>query len=217
MAAFRACVFLLVLGFCGHATAQDGQTELYNTHGRYRLQINDVVEVLYRYTPEFNQVATIQPDGFVALSVAGGVRIVGMTIDEATTAIVKSSSVRLNEPIVALLLREFEKPYFVVGGEVSHPGRFELRGTVNALEAIAIAGGLTAGSKHSQVLLLRKLDADRAEVSELDLKRIQKNPKLALEWKLGPGDMLIVPKNRLSKVERIVKWTSIGMFWNPLL
>lgn len=90
-----------------------------------------------------------------------------------------------------------------------------MRGPTTALEAIAMAGGFTSGSKHSQVLLLRRLDAERAAVTEIDLKRIEREPQQAEEYRLLPGDMLLVPKNTLTKVERIVKWASFGIFWNP--
>ena len=32
---------------------------------RYRLQPSDVLEIHYRYSPEFDQTATVQPDGFL--------------------------------------------------------------------------------------------------------------------------------------------------------
>ena len=33
---------------------------------RYRIQPNDVVEVHFRYTPEYNVTATVEPDGFIS-------------------------------------------------------------------------------------------------------------------------------------------------------
>ncbi len=189
----------------------------YATHGRYRLQPSDVIEVQYQYTPEFNQTVSIQPDGFVMLQVAGELRLAGLTLEEAKREIAKRSETRLKDPRVALVLREFEKPYFIVGGEVARPGKFDLRGSPTVLEAVAIAGGFTQNSKHSQVLLLRRIDAEHAEATKLDVKRLEREPTQADEWRLGAGDMLIVPKNTLSKVERIVKWASFGIYWNPLV
>lgn len=197
------------------AWSQDAQAEFFATHGRYQLQPGDVFEVRYRYSPEFNEVVTVQPDGFVMLQIAGEVKVDGLTVEGVRLEITRRSEVRLADPEVAIALREFERPSFIVSGEVTRPGRFDLRGTVNALEAIALAGGFTSASKHSQVLLVRRLDADRASVQPLDLKRLERQPGQADEWRLRPGDLLIVPKNTLSKVERIVRWTSLGLFWNP--
>jgi polysaccharide biosynthesis/export protein len=206
-------VFVLSTGV--GSIAQDAQDHLYATHGRYRLQPGDVVEVQYRHSAEFNQSVTVQPDGFVMLQMAGELRVAGLTVEEARLAVTKQSEVRLKDPEVALSLKEFEKPSFVVGGEVAKPGRFDLRGPTTALEAIAMAGGFTPDSKHSQVLLVRRLDEHRAQVTPLDMKKMEQHPQQAQEYPLRAGDMLIIPKNALSKVERIVKWASVGVFWNP--
>src|SRR5213592_1811775 len=34
---------------------------------RYTLHPGDVLDVQYRYTPEFNQTLTVQPDGYISL------------------------------------------------------------------------------------------------------------------------------------------------------
>ena len=41
------------------------------------------------------------------------------------------------------MLQDFDKPYFIVGGEVNHPAKYELRSDIRVTEAVAIAGGLT--------------------------------------------------------------------------
>src|SRR5215469_8918458 len=83
---------------------------------RYRVQATDVIEVHYRYTPEFDQTVTVQPDGFVSLQIVGDVKLQGLTLDEVKTAIVAKAGQRLRDPEITLVLKDFEKPYFVVGG-----------------------------------------------------------------------------------------------------
>jgi polysaccharide export outer membrane protein len=185
---------------------------------RYRLQPNDVIEIQYRYTPEYNQTASVQPDGFVTLQLIGDVKLDGLTLDQARGNILKLASARLREPEIFILLKDYEKPHFVVGGEVASPGRFELRGHVTAVEAIAIAGGFKAASaKHSQVILFRRIDAENGETRTLDLKKIMYKPMLEEDVTLRPGDMLLVPQNRISKIERIIKWANIGIYWNRVI
>src|SRR5215469_9750923 len=171
---------------------------------RYRLQPSDVIEVHYRYTPEFDQTVTIQPDGFAVLQVVGDVKLQELTLDQAKTAILAKASDRLKDPEITLALKDFEKPYFMVGGEVTNPGKFEMRGQVTAIQAIAMAGGFkSASAKHSEVILYRRVNGDLARAEILDLK-ILMNPKSAPEplADLRPGDLLVVPQNRISKIER---------------
>ena len=184
---------------------------------RYRLQPTDVVEIHYRYTPEFDQTVTVQPDGFVALQIVGDLKLQGLTLDQLKAAILEKASLRLRDPEVTLVLKDFEKPYFVVGGEVANPGKFEMRGQVTALQAIAMAGGFKAASaKHSQVILFRRVGPDLAATQILNLKAAMSTSAKEPLSDLRPGDMLIVPQNMVSKIERFVKWGNFGIYANPL-
>jgi polysaccharide biosynthesis/export protein len=183
---------------------------------RYLLQPTDVLEIKYRYTPEFNQTVTVQPDGFCTLDLTGDFKVAGLTVDQARELIIAKASVRLKDPEIAVVLKEFEKPYFVVGGEVGHPGRFDLRGATSPLEAIAIAGGFKTSSKHSQVIRYRRVGPDLGEAKILDLKTPMNTPVVEAGMDLRSGDVLVVPQNLISKIERFVKWGNFGMAFNPL-
>ena len=118
----------------------------------------DVLELHYRYSPEFDQTVTVQPDGFVALQLVGDLKRRILTVNQAKGAILEMAGQRLKDPEITLVLKDFEKPYFTVGGEVTSSGRFEMRGSITALQAIMMAGGFkTASAKHSQVGPFRKI------------------------------------------------------------
>src|SRR2546430_10484618 len=93
------------------------------TEERYRLQPGDVLEVQYRYSPEFNQSVTIQPDGYVSLQIGGDVKVAGLNVEQARQLILRKAGERLREPEAIVILKEFQKPYFVVAGEVNHPDK----------------------------------------------------------------------------------------------
>src|SRR5215471_14084925 len=61
---------------------------------RYRIQPNDVVEVQFRYTPEYNYTGTVQPDGYITMQVVGDFKIGGLTLTDASSAIAKQASAR---------------------------------------------------------------------------------------------------------------------------
>lgn len=206
-------LFLLLMGAV--ALAQPGGFS--ERDPRYRLQPTDVLEIHYRYTPEFDQTVTVQPDGFVTLQIVGDLKLQGLTLDQLKAAILETAAKRLNDPEVTIVLKDFEKPYFVVGGEVGAPGRFEMRGAVNPLQAIAMAGGFkTASAKHSQVILFRRVGPDLAKTEILNLKSAMSPSATELPADLHPGNVLIVPQNRISKIERFVKWGNFGLYVNPL-
>ncbi len=74
---------------------------------RYRLQPNDVLEVQYRFSPEFNDIVTVQPDGFVSLPLVGDIKIGGSTLEQIKKILIEKSSVRLRNPEITLKLKEF--------------------------------------------------------------------------------------------------------------
>src|SRR5262245_5181443 len=94
-----------------------GKTGFATREPRYRIQQNDVVEVRFRYTPEYNVTATVQPDGFISIDVVGDVKLGGLTLDEASAEIAKQAGARLRDPEVVVHLKDFVKPHFIVAGE----------------------------------------------------------------------------------------------------
>jgi polysaccharide biosynthesis/export protein len=193
------------------AAAGFSQDKFSERNPPYRLQSGDTIEVQYHYTPEYNGTAIVQPGGFVNLPLTGDVNVQGMTVLEAQNAIAGKAAARLNRPEVTVLLKDYVRPYFVVAGEVGHPGRFELRGEVTAMEAIAMSGGFKESSKHSQVVLVRKYNKEMAEVTVLDMKTMFRPSGIMEDPLLKPGDMLVVPQNLVSRMERFVRWSEVGL------
>lgn len=185
------------------------------TEERYRLQPGDVFEVQFRYSPEFNQTVTVQPDGYVSLEISGDLKVAGLTIEQARAAILKKASARLQDPVAAIVLKEFQKPYFVIAGEVALPGKIEMRERVTALQAIMLAGGMKEAAKSSQVIVFRAINSDTAEVKLLNLKDIRRTSDLENDLTLRPGDMVYVPRDKISKIERFMKLASVAAFMAP--
>ena len=208
----------LVCVGAGLGVAQQQQPnpgQLVSRDARYLLRPGDVITVDYRYTPEYNTTASVEPDGFVSLPMLGNVKVSGMTLSQAHDALQSKAGERLNDPEINVGLKEFEKPYYVVGGEVGAPGRFELHGHVTALQAVEIAGGIKTSGKSSQVLLIRPVNGEEGETKLIDLKKVMAKRELDEDVELRPGDMLIVPKTRLAKVEPFVRLANAGFYVNP--
>jgi polysaccharide export outer membrane protein len=114
--------------------------------------------------------------------------------------------------MISVLLKDFEKPYFVADGQVGKPGKYELRGQTTITQAIAVAGGFTEASKHSQVLLFRRVDDQWTEAKIINVKKMEKSGSLKEDPFLHPGDMLFVPKNTMSKIQKFIPTGSVGAF-----
>lgn len=202
----------------GNLGAMGGALSLGLTGGRrpfYRLQHSDTIELSFPFVPEFNQVLTIQPDGFIALKGAAAVAAAGKTLDELRTQIDLAYSNILRDPEVAITLKDFDRPYFIVSGEVTRPGKYELRSNTSVIEAVAIAGGFTSQARHSEVVLFRSQSDEPVAARTLDIKKLLKNRTLAEDLSLHPGDMVFVPQNAISKVRRYLPLPTTGVYVNP--
>jgi polysaccharide biosynthesis/export protein len=179
---------------------------------RYELRAGDVLDITFEFTPEFNQAVPIQPDGFITLRDVGDIQVGGLTLPELTQTIRTAYSRILKDPTIAIFLKDFEKPYFIASGEVARPGKYDLRGDMTVVEAIAIAGGFVKESaKHSQVLLYRRVSRDWMQGRVLDVKKMMHDKDLSEDMHIKPGDMVIVPQNRLSKFERFLPIPRAGV------
>jgi polysaccharide export outer membrane protein len=187
------------------------------TEERYRLTPGDVLEVQFRYSPEFNQTVTVQPDGYISLEIGGDLKVAGLTVEQTREAILRKAGTRLQDPVATIVLKEFQKPYFVIAGEVALPGKIEMRERVTALQAIMLAGGMKEAARSSQVVVFRRINSDTAEVKLLNLKDIRRTADLENDLTLQPGDMVYVPRDKISKVERFMKLASVAAFMAPRL
>lgn len=214
--------FLLIIIVCAFPFAIAAQVQTPPrlstvTQERYRLQPGDVLEVQFRYSPEFNQTITVQPDGFITLEIGGDLKVAGFTIDQTREAILRQARTRLQDPVATVVLKEFQRPYFVVSGEVNTPGKIEMRERVTAIQAIMLAGGMKESAKSSQVIVYRAINSDIAEVKLLNLKSIKKTGDLENDLTLQAGDMVFVPRDKISKIERFIRIANIGAFMVPRL
>jgi len=214
----RTILFVIAVATLGAAQTSPPPTntsstpQLQSRNTRYRISSGDSFDVSFELSPEFNQTVTVQPDGFITLRGVGDINVAGQTVPELTQTLKKAYGQILNDPQIVVMLKDFEKPYFIADGQVTHPGKYDLRGDVTLTEAIAIAGGFTEAAKHSQVLLFRRVSDEWTEAKIFNVKSMLKNGNLHEDPHLHPGDMLVVPKNTISKLQKFIPNTGIGAY-----
>jgi polysaccharide export outer membrane protein len=185
-------------------------------HPLYRLRNSDVVEISFTFASEFDQTVIVQPDGYITLKgLEKQMYAQGMTLPELRESLREVYAPMLHEPDIAVVLKEFDRPYFVASGEVSHPGKYELHGDTTVTEAVAIAGGFTGQARHSQVVLFRHVSDDVVEAKLLNIKEMLRAHDLREDVHLRAGDMLFVPQSTISKIRRFLPTSNMGMYLNP--
>lgn len=189
---------------------------LHHRNPRYTLRSGDSFVLNFQFSPEFNQVVTVEPDGFVALREVGDIHVSGLTLPEVQKLVEAKYSSILKQPVISVTPKDLEKSYFIAMGEVERPGKYELRGPITVTEAIAIAGGLTPDrAKHSEVVLFRSEGNTLAPGEVIDVKKMLKKRDLSEDVYLHPGDLLYVPQSTWSKIHQMIPTPGLGMSVYP--
>ncbi|HXP82786.1 MAG TPA: polysaccharide biosynthesis/export family protein [Verrucomicrobiae bacterium] len=195
----------------------DSDAGFANRNPRYVLRSGDSFDVEFTFSPEFNQTVVVGPDGYVTFRGAASRHVAGQTVPQLTDTIKEAYSGILSDPTITVVLKDFEKPYFIAAGQVEKPGKYELRSDLSLVEAVNIAGGFTDASKHSQVLLFRRVSDGVVETRVFDIKKMLALRNLQEDPHLLPGDMVFVPQNFISKIRRYLPTSSLGLYANPLI
>lgn len=195
------------------ATTTANQPQFQKRDARYKIEPGDSFDITFDLSPEFNQTGvSVQPDGFVTLHGVGDIKVQGQSVPELTETLRKVYGKILNDPAISVVLKDYQRPYFIADGQVARPGKYELRGDTTLTEAIAMAGGFTEFAKHSQVVLYRRVDDNWTSAQLINVKKMENERSLREDPFLHPGDMLFVPKNRLSKIKPFIPNSGLGAY-----
>lgn len=170
----------------------------------YRVQLGDRLDIRFFNNPEFNQEATVRPDGMITLPYIDDVEVAGLTPAEIDAKMTERFRGVLLRPEITVIVREFAGQRVYVGGEVTRPGLIVLTGRTTALQAILSAGGFLDTARISQVLLIRKGGNDRHTGHALDLTQAFRAGETGRDVMLQPADVVYVPKTRIAKVNQFV-------------
>ena len=173
-------------------------------NSEYIFQLGDVIEIKFFYTPELNERVTIRPDGRISLQLIDEVEVVGLTPSELDRTLTKKYSEVLNNPEVAVIVKEFTRQKVFVGGEVNLPGLIPYSGKLTSLQAIFQAGGFKNTAKLKNIVILRNQGTEEPLFMTINLKEDLKKHTQHNDILLKPYDVVFVPKTNIAKINQFV-------------
>jgi polysaccharide export outer membrane protein len=194
----------------GNSQRSDDRPALEHRYPRYQVMRDDVLIVSFPLSPELNQTVAVQPDGYITLLNAGSVYVQGMTVPEITGVLIKAYAKILHDPIIDVDLKDFQKPFFVVSGQVAKPGQYDLRYDTTVSQAVAVAGGLMPTAK-TQLFIYHRVASGWVEVKKFNLKEILDGKNISEDAFLKPGDMIFVPEKFITNFRKYVPYT-LGLY-----
>jgi polysaccharide export outer membrane protein len=170
------------------------------------IQRQDELLLTFPLSPELNQTVTVQPDGYINLQNGRSVHAQGLSVPELVEVIKTAYVGTLHNPIVNVDLKDFQKPFFTVSGQVGKPGQYELRADITIAEAIAVAGGLAPTAK-TQIFLFHRTSDQWFEVKKVNLKDVMHGKNVNEDAILKPGDMIFVPETFITSFRKYVPYS----------
>ena len=171
----------------------------------YRIQPGDSLALDFYMNSEFNDTTTVDPNGKIVLRMVGPVQAAGLTPSQLASSIDKAYSNELRNPGAVVHLNSLPSRQVYVEGEVTKPGAFPLQPGMTAVQALALAGGVTDNSDPESAVLIRRDACGQPQGSKIDLAAATKKPGSAEDVALAARDVVVVPKSGIANADLWVK------------
>ena len=159
---------------------------------RYQIQPEDVLDVFVWKEEELTKEVTVQPDGGISLPLIGNVKAGGRTTSEVQKSITVALQEYIPDAVVTVSIRELKGMRIYVSGKVNAPGQFEIGRYIDVLQALAMAGGLTAFASPNDIRVMRRI-GDKQVAITFRYSDVVKGRNVEQNIILKPGDVVVVP------------------------
>ncbi len=186
-----------------------------NFFANYRLGPEDVVSVnVFQQEKYSRQGVKIPPSGRIYLAlIPEGLFINGKTPDQVAEMIKKRYDEYIIDPQVSVSLDQAGSYRYSVVGDVVAPGIKLMTRRLSASEAVAEAGGVLQTGNRSKIVVLRKQADGTLKPIPVNLSAVYKGQAPDSVY-LVPGDQIIVPGNKLKKLQTIMGFAQVMSFAN---
>jgi polysaccharide export outer membrane protein len=155
----------------------------------YRIGPEDQLQVSVWKNEAMTRSVLVRPDGKISLPLVNDVQASGLTALELRDVLSTKLKDFIPNPEVSVIVTDVRSLKVSVIGEVSRPGRYDLKSWATVLDVLAMAGGFTQFASRSKIVILTP--------DGKSMKRIPFNyNKVAGEQEnfyLRNGDIVLVP------------------------
>lgn len=121
----------------------------------YTIGAEDVLEITVWRNQDLSKTVQVRPDGRFSMPVIRDVVAVGKTPSQLADEITHKLKEYVQNPVVAISVKEVNSYSIFVLGEVVKPGKYPLKSRTTLLQGITIAGGFTPVAARNQVVVFR--------------------------------------------------------------
>ena len=172
--------------------------EASNSNKEFLLGPEDVLDIVVWKNEDLSQKGVvIRPDGKISIPLIGEVKASGRTANQLASQIASRLKEYKDNPVVTVSVREVNSYYIYVLGEVTKPGKMQLKSHATVLQAVAIAGGFTVYAAKNKMTVIRHVQVEDGQVREIRIP-VRYDDLITGTGDIGnfvlkTGDVIVVP------------------------
>jgi polysaccharide export outer membrane protein len=164
----------------------------------YIIGAEDVLEISVWRNLDLSKLVQVRPDGRISLPVIRDVVAVGKTPVQLADEITMKLKEYVQNPVVAIAVKEVNSYSVYLLGEVVKPGRYPLKGRITLLQGLTIAGGFTPVAARNQVVIFRSGENGAGEqMLKASYDDIVLRGGVGQNIELKTGDTVVVPSEAM--------------------
>ena len=157
----------------------------------------DVLEVVVWKNEDLSRQVVVRPDGMISLPLIGDVQANGLHANKLADRIKERFKEYMESPTVSVSVTQVNSYSIYVLGEVTNPGKYQLKSYATVLQAIAVAGGFTQFASKNNLRVIRNGVNGHGEQGEIRIPvrydDLVSGEGGARNFVLLSGDVVVVP------------------------
>ena len=156
----------------------------------------DNLNIIVWRNPDLSTTVPVRPDGKVSVPLVEDLTALGKNPTQLARDIEKAMSRFIRDPVVTVLVTQFNGPYgeqIRVVGEAARPQALPYRHRMTLLDVMIAVGGLTDFADGNNASVLRTSDGGKQY--SVRLKDLVRRGDVSANIEMKPGDVLIIPQS----------------------
>jgi polysaccharide biosynthesis/export protein len=164
----------------------------------YRIGPEDGLEISVWKDDTLKSTVLVRPDGGISFPLVGELAVAGLTATQVRDQIVQRLARFVPDAEVTVSVMRVASYRIYVIGRVNRPGDYAVGRTIDVLQALSLAGGMTPFADESEIRVIRR-EAGRQVSIPFDYRKLRKGGSgsagegLAQNIQLRSGDVVLVP------------------------
>lgn len=161
--------------------------------GSYQLKPGDVLNISVWKEEALQKETLVLPDGMISFPLAGHLMAAGKTPLQVEENLIAKIKEFIPEPQITVTVKSTGGNKIYVVGQVNKPGEFLVNQQTDVMQALSLAGGLTAFGAESDIEVLRRRPDGKQQAIPFDYSAVKKGKSLQMNIVLQSGDVVVVP------------------------